>query len=326
MLYNRVFTNAIGKTDPTIEILQLPPDGIFSQAAESDIYFAVLDADYFCDDDFREYDKLLRIAPELKAVLLFNQGAHAERNIERALHRGIKYCIKKPLNESLMRNTTIITRRLREIIADISSAGISAALEEPRFFADSGYEALFIAASTGGPDIVEMILNSLPANFPMPIMVAQHMPKNFTRGLAQNLNSKSPMNVKEAEDGEVIKKGTVYIAPGGSNMYITKRHKVMINNDEVINDVYPCADLLFSSGADAFAGSKVMAVVLTGMGKDGTEGVRALKQKCSCYCITQSENTCTVYGMPRVVVENDLSDIVLDAEEIASHIIKEVLQ
>lgn len=326
MLYNRVFTNAICKADPTIEILRLPPDGNLAEAKESDIYFAVLDAEYFCEDDFRQYDELLRMVPDLNAVLLFNQGAHSEKNIERALKRGIKYCIKKPLDESFKRNTTIITRTLREIIADINSNGIGDSFGEQPFFADSCYEALFIAASTGGPDIVELILCGLPANFPMPVMVVQHMPKNFTRGLAQNLNSKSPMNVKEAEDGEIIQKGTVYIAPGGSNMYITKRHQVIINNDEFVNNVYPCADLLFSSGAEAFAGSKVMAVVLTGMGRDGTAGVLALKQKCSCYCITQSEKTCTIYGMPRVVVENHLSDIVLDAEEIASHIIKETLQ
>lgn len=326
VLYNIVFTNAIDKIEPRIEVLQLPHEEVLAYAACCDVYFAVLDADYFCEDDFRVYDALMRTAPDLPVALLFDQGAHAERQIERARNRGIKHCIKKPLNESFTRNTTMITRALREMIDEIRACRPPAEQSTLTLPADSGYEALFIAASTGGPNILETILCGLPAHFPAPILVAQHMPKNFTRGLAQNLNSKCAMAVKEAEDGETIQKGTIYIAPGGLNMYLTKRRQVLVNDDEFVNDVYPCADLLFASGADAFAGGKVMAVVLTGMGKDGTAGVRALKQKCTCYCIAQSEKTCTVYGMPRVVVENNLSDVILDAQDIAAEIIKEVLQ
>jgi len=181
---------------------------------------------------------------------------------------------------------------------------------------------LAIGASTGGPPAIEHILSSIPGDFPVPIVIAQHMPKLFTKSFAQRLNNNSKIEVKEAENGEALKIGTALIAPGDSHMGIRRRnHEVVV---EFINDakyVYrPSVDLLFSSTAQAY-GAESVCVILTGMGNDGFVGIKEIKSK-NGYVIAQDEETCVVYGMPRAVVNAQLADAVLPIDKIAEAIIK----
>jgi two-component system chemotaxis response regulator CheB len=185
---------------------------------------------------------------------------------------------------------------------------------------------VLVASSTGGPAALERVFGGFGKNFYKPVLIVQHMPPDFTRVLAESLDKKSDMRFIEGKDGDGIRAGQAILAPGGYHMEIAKGNqaakKICITSGNYVNGVRPAADVLFKSVADEYQGARILAVILTGMGSDGLEGVRELKKKCLCYCITQSEDSCTVYGMPRSVKESGLSDEVLDIEKIAERIVK----
>ena len=187
-------------------------------------------------------------------------------------------------------------------------------------------DLVLIASSTGGPMALEAVCKKLPADFNKPILIVQHMPKDFTRIMAQSLDSKCMLNVVEAAEGDSIKPGLIMVAPGGIHMEVNPKTKtVTLTDSPPVNGVRPAADVLFASVAKAYNGQKILAIILTGMGNDGMNGVLKLKNACDCYCITQSEKTCVVYGMPRSVFAAALSDEVIDLENITDRIIQIVL-
>ncbi|NLE01341.1 MAG: chemotaxis-specific protein-glutamate methyltransferase CheB [Fibrobacter sp.] len=177
-----------------------------------------------------------------------------------------------------------------------------------------------IGVSTGGPDALARLIPKLPVTFPLPILVVQHMPPLFTKSLAESLDRKSQLHIIEASENTVISTGNVYIAPGGKHMivrHVNGKAVIGLNEEPPENSCRPSVDVLFRSVAANFGDSGVLAIVLTGMGCDGLNGVKTLKRK-KCYCITQSEASCIVYGMPRAVDEAKLADRSLPLEEIAS--------
>ena len=186
-----------------------------------------------------------------------------------------------------------------------------------------GVDLILIAASTGGPVALEKVCVPLPGSLQRPVMVVQHMPKDFTRIMADALDSQAVLNIREGVEGDSIRDGEIVIAPGGMHMTITNvsgANRIRLTSTPPVNGVRPAADVLFASVAEMYRGARVLAVVLTGMGNDGTQGVRLLKQCCDCYCLAQSEKTCVVYGMPRSVYEAGLADEVHDIEQIAERI------
>lgn len=189
-----------------------------------------------------------------------------------------------------------------------------------------GFDLLLIASSTGGPRALESVLTDLPADFNKPVLVVQHMPADFTRVLAQALDKKCNIRVREAESRDIVHPGYVYIAPGGMHMALSRpsgsQLVVELEKSPPVNGVRPSADVLFRSVAQTCQGKKVLAVILTGMGNDGTRGLMEIKQKCDCYCITQSEGSCIVYGMPKSVCDAGLSDEVAELGIIAKRIVQ----
>ena len=183
-----------------------------------------------------------------------------------------------------------------------------------------GVDVIVMAASTGGPNAVEEVCKALGEEFSKPILLVQHMPPDFTRIFAEFLAKKVSIQVKEAQEGDKILGGRLLIAPGGYHMIVNPDFTVSITDDEPVNGVKPAADVLFRSVARAYAGKRVLAVTLTGMGNDGTEGIRALKRACQCYSITQSERTSVIYGMPRSVDEAGLSDESVDLKDMGTRI------
>ena len=181
-------------------------------------------------------------------------------------------------------------------------------------------QLILIAASTGGPRALETIIPLLRPDLPVPVLIVQHMPPHFIETLAERLDSKSKLKVKVADNGEKIHGRTVYLAPGGVHMRLSADNEVYLDDSPPINGVRPAADALFESIAEDFAGSRILAIILTGMGNDSMKGIRKLKDKKNCFCIAQSEKTCVVYGMPRTIVESDLADKVLDLESIVPEI------
>lgn len=182
------------------------------------------------------------------------------------------------------------------------------------------YKLLAIGTSTGGPVALQRVLTQLPANFPAPIVLIQHMPAAFTKAFAERLDKLCRISVKEAEDGDQLRPGLALLAPGGKQMMVDGRGTVKIlPGDERLN-YRPCVDITFGSASKAY-GDKVLAVVLTGMGADGREGARLLKQSGS-QVWAQDEASCVIYGMPMAIVKANLADAVYSLDDIGRHLVE----
>jgi len=184
------------------------------------------------------------------------------------------------------------------------------------------HKIVAIGASTGGPPALQHVLTRLPKDFPIPVVIAQHMPKLFTQSFAQRLNSLSQVLVKEAENGETLKAGTALVAPGDTHVGIKRRgNDVVVEFANRTDYIYrPSVDHLMGSVAAAY-GAQSLGVILTGMGNDGLAGIKELKAKKG-YVIAQDEDTCVVYGMPKAVVNAHMADAVLPIDRIFDEIIR----
>jgi two-component system chemotaxis response regulator CheB len=185
-------------------------------------------------------------------------------------------------------------------------------------------ELLVIGASTGGPVALTDVLTALPANFPVPVVLIQHMPENFTKAFAERLDRQSKISVKEAVDGDMLRPGVALLAPGGKQLMIDKRGGGCVRTlpgDERVN-YKPCVDITFGSAANSY-GKSVLAVIMTGMGSDGCEGARLLKAK-SAVVWSQDEASCVIYGMPMAVAKARLTDRVLPLADIAPSLVREL--
>ncbi len=179
-----------------------------------------------------------------------------------------------------------------------------------------------LGCSTGGPPALQAIIPKLPRTLPVGMLVAQHMPPMFTKSLAERLNGLSQVAVKEAEDGESIDAGTVYIAPGGRHMVVRKsgiKGRIIITDNPREALYKPSVNVLMNSVATEYGGA-VIGVILTGMGSDGADGLKLLKGKGG-IIIAQNEDTCVVYGMPRAVIEAKIADHIAPIGDITSEIV-----
>jgi two-component system chemotaxis response regulator CheB len=183
-------------------------------------------------------------------------------------------------------------------------------------------EMVLIGVSTGGPNALAQVLPQLPRDLGVPVLIVQHMPPVFTLSLAESLAAKSAIRVREAAAGDVLEPNTAYIAPGGRQMRLAagpaNSRVIQITDDPPENNCRPAVDYLFRSVASRFPG-QAMAVILTGMGNDGTLGLRLLKRQ-GCFVIAQDEASCVVYGMPKSAVEAGVTDVTLPLETIAARI------
>lgn len=189
-----------------------------------------------------------------------------------------------------------------------------------------GFKAVALGVSTGGPLSLQKVIPFIAENFMLPLFIVQHMPPKFTKLLADRLNSLSKVNVKEAENNEIVKNGTVYIAPGGYHMTVEKNgsgNKIKIAEKPSETLHRPSVDIMFNSVINVY-GKGTLGIIMTGMGKDGSESIKELKSLGG-YCVAQDEATCVVYGMPRAVVENGTADAILPLDKI-SEIINQVGQ
>ena len=189
----------------------------------------------------------------------------------------------------------------------------------------SAVEIVVIGASTGGPNALTSILASLPADFPVPVLIVQHLPENFTTFLAGRLDAACRLPVREARGGDFLEPGVVFIAPG--NLHLETRStrngvQLATTDGPMVNSCRPAADVLFKSAASCF-GSTTLGIVLTGMGQDGLEGSRAIRNAGG-RVIAQDKNSSVVWGMPGQVTEAGLADKVLPISEIGAEVIRRV--
>jgi len=182
-----------------------------------------------------------------------------------------------------------------------------------------------IGTSTGGPVALQNVLTKIPADFPLPIVIVQHMPATFTPTFAQRLNTQCAITVKEAQDGDRLEAGVALLAPGGKQMLIKANGGeafIKIEESEPSLTYKPSVDITFRSVSKVFP-DNTLAIIMTGMGADGREGCRELKTHGS-EVWAQDEQSCVVYGMPAAVVDAGLTDEVLDVDHIGAHIVKRV--
>ncbi|OQP08001.1 chemotaxis response regulator protein-glutamate methylesterase [Geobacillus sp. 46C-IIa] len=183
-----------------------------------------------------------------------------------------------------------------------------------------------IGTSTGGPRALETVLTQLPPHLAAPVVIVQHMPKGFTKSLANRLNALSAITVKEAEDGEVLRNGTAYIAPGGVHLVVGEENGVLkARFDESLPRAghRPAVDVLFESLA-AIRRCRIVAVIMTGMGSDGTAGLKKLKESGDVEAIAEARETAIVYGMPRAAIEAGVIDVIAPLDGIAAAIVQSI--
>lgn len=270
--------------------------------------------------------------PVLMVSSLTTEGAHATFD---ALDRGAADYISKNLvtsaidilkiQEELIAKTKALGRkanRLAGIRPFRTPVGVVAGVRKG-FGGTQKVGFVAIGASTGGPRAIQEVLMHLPGDLTTPFLVAIHMPKAFTGAFAERLHSLSKLSVKEAENGEKINPGCVYLTPGGTQTRVKKRSLtdvyIEIKNDPADSLYKPSVDVCMTSVAQCYLGMS-MGVILTGMGHDGLEGMKAIKSQGG-KTIAQSEDTCTVYGMPKAVVEAGIADKVVPLDKIAAEIV-----
>lgn len=269
-----------------------------------------------------------------KAIMLSSLTANGAQVTTDALMEGAFDFILKPGGADAAANRKSLLDALREKIAIFRDSRkgrivrpraatplkqadvrqVTEATDQPA----TGCEAVLIGTSTGGPVALREVLALFPGDLPVPVLIVQHMPPQYTHSLAQRLNEASPLEVVEACDGMTLEPGWAFLAPGGRQMKIVRRgnrQKIQITDDPPENSCRPSVDYLFRSAVEVFGGN-VVAVIMTGMGRDGTEGCRELKRR-GAFVIAQHQEGCVVYGMPKAIVEEQLADRVVPLDEIA---------
>jgi two-component system chemotaxis response regulator CheB len=284
-------------------------------------------------------------------IVLSGLTARASSLTVKALERGAFDFITKPAADSIEQSRELVLEALRprvnalsrrrEIQALLRKPGTPAPAPKPpelkpqptapateptdRAMPGRKPDMVLIGVSTGGPNALARLLPGLPADIGVPVVIVQHMPPMFTASLAESLVPKCRIRVREAKTGDVLEPNTAYIAPGGRQMRVAKAGTspvVQVTDDPPENNCRPAVDYLFRSVANHFPG-RAMAVILTGMGSDGTLGLRLLKRH-GCHVVAQDEASCVVYGMPRAAVEAGVVDAVLPLDQIAARITAQV--
>lgn len=268
-------------------------------------------------------------------VIMFS--AYTKRGAEitlKSLHEGAVDFIEKPsgslsIDLSAVRDELIkkikVAATVRPRKTVIPSAFSRGTIKDLRL-SNPDRSVIAIGSSTGGVQALQAVIPKLSKFLPLPVLVVQHMPPRFTKSLAESLDSASMVSVKEAEDGDILKRGNVYIAPGGLHMTVRSgKEGACIHLDKKPEDelLRPSVDVLFRSVAEIYGGDS-LGVILTGMGYDGTAGLKIMKAKGS-KVIAQNEATCVVYGMPKTAIEAGVVDIILPIGEIAYQIERTVM-
>ena len=310
------------KKDPQIEVVGQAENGKkaieLAKALKPDVI--TLDIEMPEMDGLTALRFLKREVPSARVIMFSSLTQEGARATLEALSLGAFDFVPKPSTKSFLESVKKIEEELLPKIKGATEKVKAPLLTLPKVATriKSGlYRVLGIGVSTGGPQTLTEIFKELPGNFPVPILVVQHMPPLFTKQLAERLNKISAIQVKEAEEGEPVKEGVAYIAPGDYHMVVKKE-----NNQRVIhlhqgppkNNCRPSVDVLFESLAEIYNGT-CLALVLTGMGRDGAEGAQAIKKKGGAV-IAQDANTSIVFGMPRAVIESGAADEVLPLSEI----------
>ncbi|SMP48036.1 chemotaxis-specific protein-glutamate methyltransferase CheB [Anoxynatronum buryatiense] len=351
IIYRKILSQAVEDTG-LCEVSKTAPNGAIALDWLKQRPFDVVLLDVFMPemDGLETLKKIKMDYPHIDVIMISSDGSESVKNTMKALELGALEFILKPTGGDANHNIASITRMLKILFAQIQIRQMSrrttdgeshlnaTRLSEPRKVPRqlaiqqptnnqkrswSQADMVLIASSTGGPVALERLLSSIPHEFNIPLLIVQHMPKHFTRVLAQTLNHKTHLEVMEAENEMEMNASSAIIAAGGLHMSVVQsggKRKVQLLDTAYVNGVKPAADVLFNSIAESCQGQRVLVIILTGMGSDGTAGIARMQESCEVYCITQNEETCVVYGMPRSVEEAGFSDESLPIDQIAERI------
>lgn len=251
--------------------------------------------------------------------------AHGARAVD-ALAEGAFELVAKPaFGEPLETFTSELGRKVGEAAHSgrvrRPAARPVARRPEHRRTAVAGKKLVVIACSTGGPKALGDLIPKLPSPLGAGTLIVQHMPPGFTTSLASRLDAASPLDVIEATGGETLNPGAALLAPGGAHLRLDGTRRAQLSDDAPVGGLKPRADFTIEDAAKLF-GPRMVLVVLTGMGRDGLEGARAVRAAGG-RILVEAESTCTVYGMPRAVAEAGLADEILPLDELAGAIARE---
>jgi two-component system chemotaxis response regulator CheB len=325
-LYRRLLTEAM-RAVPRARVVGMAADGVsaLEKLETLPVDFVVLDIEMPRMNGIEALAVIRERWPQIGVVIVSGVDDRAAELTVEALSRGALDFVPKGGSLSAEAGLDDLGRHLRRVVTNFrtkraihqferhAQSPASRSLPPPRRDRPNRVppvlDAVALAASTGGPQVLDEVLAGLPGDLGLPVFVVQHMPPPFTAALARRLDLKSALTVCEARDGQIVEPGVVYVAPGGRHMVVrgagpTSRIGIVAPQDG--DHCRPSADVLFRSLATAFGG-RVLVAIMTGMGDDGLAGVRALRHR-GAYCLSQEEATCVVYGMPRAVSAAGLSD------------------
>ncbi len=353
-LFRRAVAEALGSL-PDVEVVGSSPNGklALQKVAELKPDLLTLDIEMPEMDGLAVLEALRQMGSTTSVIVISALTLRGGRLTMQALEKGAFDFITKPQGKSSEESRATLVKELgprlralghRRQIRSLLQPGLSPpfALRAPtppppsvgkvpiraeRFASMRGArpELVLIGVSTGGPAALVRLLPPLPKDLGVPVVIVQHMPPVFTQSLAESLASKCSLQVREANDGEKLDAGTVLIAPGGRQLKLCAGPdaiRAQITDDPPENNCRPAVDYLFRSAANHLPG-RAMAVILTGMGNDGTLGLRLLRRH-GCFTIAQDEATSVVFGMPKSAIEAGLVDVVLPIDAIAGRILSTV--
>ncbi|MCX8167241.1 MAG: chemotaxis response regulator protein-glutamate methylesterase [Candidatus Micrarchaeota archaeon] len=344
--YRKILSEA-AQTFPEIEVIGTAASGAIAlqKMAQTKVTLVLLDIHMPEMDGVETLRRIKKDYPDTFVVMVSGISTRGAETTIQALQMGAIDFIRKPDGKSAEENFRHLIEDLRPVVrlvntrlqlvggkakkSDTLPKGIETK-KPPISIKKNIYikpSIVAIGVSTGGPEALARLIPQLPADLPVPVVLVQHMPPLFTKSLADSLAKKSKVKVVEATEGEPLKNGVVYIAPGGKHMVVRRKEDgsvvIGLNDGPPENSCKPSVDVLFRSVASVYEQKGILAVILTGMGNDGCAGVRTCKRN-YCYCITQNEATCVVYGMPKAVDDAGLSDISLPLDKIAEEIVLKV--
>ena len=353
VLYRKIVSDVLAKI-PEVEVVGSAHNGkaAISKLATLKPDLLTLDIEMPEMNGIQVLEHIQKNAPQIGAIMLSTLTQEGGAMTMKALELGAFDFIPKPQEGNMVANQkkieAAIVPMLRAFqkrpklafkpkpalkgVRPLSTPGLprtsSVPVKRPTpNFKRSKSEIIAIGISTGGPNALARMLPMIPNNIGVPIVIVQHMPPMFTQSLAHSLSGKCQIEVREAKQGEPIVPNTALIAPGGKQMKLVagadgKSRVIKITDDPPENGCKPSVDYLFRSVAHHYVG-RATGVIMTGMGSDGTDGLKLMKQN-GATIIAQNEATCVVYGMPREAAETGLADAVLPLDEIADMIVKTV--
>ncbi len=347
VVYRRILSQVVEDL-PDMELAGTAPHGKIALAKmqQTHVDVVLLDIEMPEMDGLETLEAIRARYPETGVIMVSAANRKSATIVVECLERGAFDFVPKPEGASPDESRQMLVEPLRRLINSFRSRrhlrsalrqttpkpsqtiAVPEAKEAVRQYAaiPQRIDIVAMGVSTGGPNALAEVIPRFPADLGVPVFIVQHMPALFTRPLAESLDRKSLLSVCEASDGDMIEPKKVFVAPGGRHMVVRRNPKngperfcIGLNDNPPENSCRPSVDVLFRSVAAHYNGN-ILAVIMTGMGADGREGVRAMKRQ-GCYCLTQSRESCVVYGMPQAVCDAGLSTETVPLDKMGQRIV-----